>query len=68
LNEADLIYLLTDAKSNADPDEDDIENEAPSASTSFNSKAIGEHLTMATKAVHFFWKTIHHPSLDKNSI
>jgi hypothetical protein len=48
LNEADLIDLLTDANSNADLDEDDIENEAPSATTSFNSKAIGELLTMAT--------------------
>jgi hypothetical protein len=39
LKEADLIDFLTDAISNADADEDDIENEAPSVTTSFNSKA-----------------------------
>jgi hypothetical protein len=65
LNEADLIDLLTDANSNADPDEDDIENEAPSATTSFNSKAIGEHLTMATKAAHFFLENDPSPELGQ---
>jgi hypothetical protein len=60
--------LLTNANSNAFADDDDIENEDPCVSISFNSKAIAEHLTMATKVANFFWKTIHHPSLDKNSI
>jgi hypothetical protein len=48
--------LLTDANSNADADEDDIENETPSVTTSFNSKAIDEHLTMVTKVANFFLK------------
>jgi hypothetical protein len=34
--------LLTDANSNADAAEGDIENETPSVTTSFNLKAIGE--------------------------
>jgi hypothetical protein len=48
--------MITNANSNADADEDDIENETPSVATSFNSKAIGEHLTMATKITNFFLK------------
>jgi hypothetical protein len=46
--------LLSDANSNADADEDDIENEAPSVTTSLYIKAIGEHLTMATVVANFF--------------
>jgi hypothetical protein len=65
LNEADLIDLLTDASPNVDPDEKDIENEAPSATTSFNSKAIGEHLTMVTKATNFCLENDPSPELGQ---
>jgi hypothetical protein len=54
LKEADLIDLLNDANSNADADEDDLENKGPSATTSFNSKAIGEHWLQNSKL--FFGK------------
>jgi hypothetical protein len=65
LNEADLIDLLTDVNSNANADEDDIENEAPCVSVSFNSKAIGEHLTMATKVANFFLENDPSPELGQ---
>jgi hypothetical protein len=65
LNEADLIDLVSDANSNADPDEDYIKNEAPSATTSFISKAIGEHLPMATKAANFFLENDLSPELEQ---
>jgi hypothetical protein len=58
--------LLTDANSNADADEDDIENEAPSVTTSYNSKAVGEHLTMATKVESFFLENNPSPELGQN--
>jgi hypothetical protein len=41
-NEGDYIDLLSDANSNADAAKYDIENKTPSVTTSFNSKAIGE--------------------------
>jgi hypothetical protein len=47
--------LLTHANSNTDADENDIENEATSVTTSFNYKASGEHLTIATKLANFFF-------------
>jgi hypothetical protein len=57
--------LLTDANSNANADEDDIENEAPCVSVSFNSKAFGELLTMVTKVANFFLENYPSPELGQ---
>jgi hypothetical protein len=57
------LTVESELNSNADLDEDDIAFEALSATTSFNSKAIGEHLTMATKAVNFFLENDPSPEL-----